>query len=107
MVIEIGDKVIEGKIMEKQKAQEKYDDAIASGNTATLLNESEEKESLTLSMGNILPGQIITVHVCLLFVLKIEAGAYCLKVPAMFFPGYDVGCSGPSYEYLVDIDILS
>jgi hypothetical protein len=37
MEIEIGNKLIEGRIMEKEKAKEKFDDAIASGNTATLL----------------------------------------------------------------------
>jgi hypothetical protein len=57
-------------------------------------------------MGNILPGQVITVHICLITVLKIEAGAYSLRVPAMFFPGYEAG-SGTSYGYRVEVDILS
>ncbi|CDW87306.1 UNKNOWN [Stylonychia lemnae] len=34
LVIEMDDRVIEGKIMEKEKAQEKYDDAIAGGKAA-------------------------------------------------------------------------
>jgi hypothetical protein len=57
-------------------------------------------------MGNILPGQVITVHICLVVVLNIEADAYSLRVPAMFFPGYEAG-SGTSYGYRVEIDILS
>ena len=32
MKVTVGDKTIEAKIMEKEKAKEKYDDAIASGN---------------------------------------------------------------------------
>ena len=37
LVIEMDDRVIEGKIMEKEKAQEKYDDAIAGGNAAVMV----------------------------------------------------------------------
>jgi len=39
MIIQIDDKTIEGKVMEKEKAQNKYDDAIASGNLASLARE--------------------------------------------------------------------
>ncbi len=34
---------IQGKIKEKQKAQEEYDDAIASGNSAYMLEEGKFK----------------------------------------------------------------
>lgn len=38
--------------MEKDKAREKYDDALASGNTAVLLQEKEDdKEMLQLNVG--------------------------------------------------------
>ena len=39
MVVTLDDKVIESKIMKKEEAQEKYDDAIAGGKSAFLLNE--------------------------------------------------------------------
>jgi len=32
MKVSIGDKTIEANILEKEKAQDKYDDAVASGN---------------------------------------------------------------------------
>jgi len=37
MKVTVGDKTIEAKIMEKEKAQEKYDNAIASGNAAAMM----------------------------------------------------------------------
>ena len=40
MVVTIADKTIEAKILEKEKAKEKYDDAIAAGNSAALMNET-------------------------------------------------------------------
>jgi len=55
MTITVGDKTIEGKIMEKEKAQNKYDDALAAGNTASLMKESKN-EFMELNIGNILPG---------------------------------------------------
>ena len=54
MDITIGDKTIQAKIMEKEKAKEKYDDAIASGNSAAIMNQTSE-DVLSLEIGNVLP----------------------------------------------------
>ena len=54
---QIGDKLIEANIREKEEAKEKYDDAIASGHTAFMAEKSEKKkDSMTLKLGNLLPG---------------------------------------------------
>ena len=55
--VTLEDKTIEGKVMEKTKAKEKYDDAIAQGKAAVMLQE--KKESLQIKVGNILPSQSI------------------------------------------------
>ena len=55
MKITVGDKTIEAKIMEKEKAQDKYNDAIASGNMGAMMKETA-KEFLELNVGNIMPG---------------------------------------------------
>ena len=60
----IDDKVVETKVMEKEKAQEKYDDAVASGNAAVIAERSKKKEeTMTLKLGNLLPGQSATLKV--------------------------------------------
>ena len=41
MMVSLDDKTIEAKVMEKAQAQQKYDDAIASGNMVSLLKESD------------------------------------------------------------------
>ena len=66
MIITLDDKVIESKIMQKEKAEEKYDDAIASGKSAFLLNEKEETQSLALNVGNILPGQKVKAEIIMM-----------------------------------------
>lgn len=51
---ELGDKEVEGKVVAKEKAQEKYDDAIAGGNAAIMVKESEvDKDLLEMQIGGI------------------------------------------------------
>ncbi len=53
---ELGDKEVEGKIIAKEKAQEKYEDALAGGNAALMVKESEEdKDLLEMQIGGIQP----------------------------------------------------
>ncbi len=40
--ITLGDKTIEGKVMEKNKAKEKYDDALAQGKAAVMVKENKQ-----------------------------------------------------------------
>lgn len=57
MQITLGDKTIEAKVMEKEKAEEKYDDAIAAGNMAALLAEKNEDADMhEVNIGHVLPG---------------------------------------------------
>ncbi|CDW78536.1 UNKNOWN [Stylonychia lemnae] len=104
LTVEIGDQVIEGKILEKQKAQEKYEDAIAQGHTATIASEDNEKdEIIKLTIGNLLPGQEAKLEIQLLNVLKIEGAAYCLRIPLNYFPNYEAKLNGYSYKFQVEI----
>ena len=54
---------IETQIMEKEKADVVYDDAIAGGNAAVLAKRSAKKkeETLTLKLGNLNPGAEATL----------------------------------------------
>ena len=57
MQLTVGDKTIEAKVMENEKAEEKYDDQIAKGNVAALLKKSKNSIDLhQIDIGNILPG---------------------------------------------------
>jgi len=62
MKVSIGDKTIEANIMEKEKAQDKYDNAVSSGNQAALMKEAKG-EFLELQIGNIKPGQTATIEI--------------------------------------------
>jgi len=87
LTIEINDDIIEGKILKKEKAQEKYEDAIASGHTAVMAEEEkDEPDMVNLKVGNLLAGQEAVVRFRLLHVLRVECGAYVVRVPMSFFP---------------------
>ena len=60
-VISIGDKTIISKVLPKEKAEEKYTDAIASGNTGILSTLDETGKSYTINIGNILPKEKVTL----------------------------------------------
>jgi len=43
-------------VRSEEEAKERYDDAIAAGNSAVLAErDSEKKESMTIKLGNLLP----------------------------------------------------
>ena len=54
-VITIGNKTIISKVLPKEKAEEKYTDAIASGNTGILSTMDKTGKSYTINVGNVLP----------------------------------------------------
>ena len=61
--ISIGDdRVIEARVMEKERAEEKYDDAVAAGHGAVKMTETKG-ESYELSLGNVQPGQEAVVKI--------------------------------------------
>ena len=52
----IEDKVIQTRVMEKVKAREKYEDAVASGNAVVMAERTKKKEeSMMIKLGNLLP----------------------------------------------------
>lgn len=85
----IGDKLVEANIRHKEEAKEKYDDAIASGNTAFMAEKSEKKQnSMTLRLGNLMPGQQAVINISITEEVDILGGAYCYSLPASLFPDY-------------------
>lgn len=86
---EIGDRTVEGRVAPKEKALEKYEDAIAGGDAAMMVEESEkDKDLLKMTIGGIHPAQEVKVRVQLIKQLEIEAGSFCLRVPTSYFIKY-------------------
>ena len=87
MLFTIGDRTIDAKIEEKAKAEEKYDDAIAAGNSAfRMCNDREDEELYDIEVGNIQAGQTAVVQIHIVSPLKITAGSYEFSCPLTYFP---------------------
>ena len=56
-IITIGNKAVISKVLSKEKANEKYTDAIASGNTGILSSFNETFSNYTINIGNVLPNE--------------------------------------------------
>lgn len=66
MSIKLGDTLIQAKVQDKVKAEEKYDDAVGEGNLAALLQEKDDIDLHEVGIGNVLPGQTVVVEMCLI-----------------------------------------
>ena len=58
-VVSIDDKMVISKVMPKEKAEEKYNDSIASGNFGFYSSYQDNQNSFSVNIGNIKPNQKI------------------------------------------------
>ena len=61
-VVTIGEKIVISKVMAKEKAEEKYNDSVASGNTGFISRYDEEMSNYSVNIGNINPKQKIKLN---------------------------------------------
>ena len=88
---------IAGKVQEKEKAAETYDDAISQGHGAYLL-EQDLPDILTLSVGNLPPGGEATIRLWYVTELALEGSAVLFHLPASVAPRYIPPGTKPSAE---------
>ncbi|MEU5876940.1 VIT domain-containing protein [Spirillospora sp. NPDC047279] len=90
MRMEAADRVIEGTLKERAEARQVYDDAIASGRRAAIAEE-ERPDVFTMRVGNILPGERVTIRLALNQPLPYEDGAATFRFPLVVAPRYVPG----------------
>ncbi|MEI7831866.1 MAG: VIT domain-containing protein, partial [bacterium] len=88
MTMVIGDRKIVGVIKRRAEARQIYEQAIARGNTAALL-EQERPNIFTQSVGNIPPKSEIKVVISYVDVLAYDMGGYEFHFPMVVSPRYD------------------
>ncbi|KAK3729137.1 hypothetical protein QZH41_005821 [Actinostola sp. cb2023] len=94
----IDGRTIVAEIQEKQKARDTYDDAISSGHSAFLLEESDESSDIfQINVGNLPPKQSATVELTFVTTLSVEKeGRVVFVLPAVLNPRYSPSDSKPS-----------
>jgi Ca-activated chloride channel family protein len=81
---------IEAEVKEREEAFATYDEAIAKGHGAALL-EQERPNVFTASVGNLLPDEETVVEVMFLQKLTADEGALRLMIPTLVAPKYMPG----------------
>ncbi|HEU5155769.1 MAG TPA: VIT domain-containing protein [Streptosporangiaceae bacterium] len=88
--MEAADRVIEGVLKERGEARRDYDDAIAAGKRAGIAEE-DRPDVFTMRVGNILPGERVTVRLTLDQPLPYEDGGATFRFPLVVAPRYIPG----------------
>jgi len=87
MRMTIGERVIEAKIEERQKARADYEQAKTQGKSASLL-EQQRPNVFQMNVANIMPGDIIKVELDYTELLVPEDGTYEFVYPTVVGPRY-------------------
>ncbi|KAB2350833.1 VIT domain-containing protein [Actinomadura rudentiformis] len=90
MRMEAADRVIEGMLKERGQARQDYDDAIAAGKRAAIAEE-ERPDVFTMRVGNILPGERVTIRLTLNQPLPYEDDAATFRFPLVVAPRFIPG----------------
>jgi Ca-activated chloride channel family protein len=102
-------RTVEAELRERAAAREEYERAIAAGQRASIAEE-ERPDVFTMRVGNILPGEHVTVELSLVGPLPYEDGAATFRFPLVVAPRYIPGTPlpGPSVGdgYAVDTDAV-
>ncbi|CAH0018232.1 unnamed protein product [Clonostachys rhizophaga] len=87
----VNDRVIHGRVKERQKARETYDEAVRQGQTAGLLDQSlDASDVFTMRIGNVPAGAQVKVEIVYLGELKHDAEIDGLRftLPTFIAPRY-------------------
>ncbi len=97
MKMTIGDRVITARIEERQEARRQYQQALQSGQSASLL-EQQRPNVFQMNVANILPGDEIRVELVYSELLVPERGVYEFVYPTVVGPRYSTTDAGTAPE---------
>jgi Ca-activated chloride channel family protein len=102
-------RIIEAELKERGQARREYDEAIAEGKRASIAEE-ERPDVFTMRVGNILPGERVSVALTLVGPLSYEDGEATYRLPLVVAPRYIPGSAldgpGVGAGYADDTDAV-
>ena len=90
MRLQVGTRVIEGQIREREEARQVYHQAQQAGKKASLL-EQERPNIFTISVANVGPGEAVVVDIEYQEVARYDQGEFRLRFPMVVGPRYIPG----------------
>ena len=88
-VITIGDKIVLSKVMPKEKAEEKYNDVISSGNQGFISSYDKNMTNYSVNIGNINPKQKLKLNAVFIQMISSQDMSY----------SFDIMEKYPSFHY--------
>jgi Ca-activated chloride channel family protein len=101
MRMRIGERTVEARIDEREKAKKKYEQAKSQGKAASLL-EQQRPNAFTMRVANIMPGAEIEVELEYSELLVPEDGTYELVFPTVVGPRYPGGVDTKKDGWIVN-----
>jgi Ca-activated chloride channel family protein len=102
-------RVVEAELKERGAAREEYDRAVAEGKRAAIAEE-ERPDVFTMRVGNILPGERVSVALTLVGPLSYEDGEATFRLPLVVAPRFIPGTPGGEDQvgdgYAADTDAV-
>ena len=87
-------RVVDGELKERGQARAEYEQALAEGKRASIAEE-ERPDVFTMRVGNILPGERVTIALTLVGPLPYEDGEATFRLPLVVAPRYIPGTPLP------------
>jgi Ca-activated chloride channel family protein len=88
--MEVGERVVEGVLKERGQARADYDTAVKEGRRASIAEE-ERPGVFTMRVGNLLPGERVTVRLVMTGPLPWDEGEVTFRFPLVVAPRYIPG----------------
>ncbi|MCW5951684.1 MAG: VWA domain-containing protein, partial [Propionibacteriaceae bacterium] len=106
MTLTADGRTVVAELDERGRARQEYDDAVAAGRRAAIA-EQERPDVFTMRVGNILPGEEVSVALTLVGPLAWEDGEAAYRLPLVvaprYIPGTPIGTeSGDGYAFDTD-----
>jgi Ca-activated chloride channel family protein len=102
-------RVVEAELQEREAARQAYDDAVAAGQRASIAEE-ERPDVFTTRVGNILPGERVSVALTLVCPLPYDDGEATFRFPLVvaprYIPGSPLGGGAVGEGYADDTDAV-
>ena len=103
LTMKVGDRIVEGEIHERERAEHVYDAARAAGQHASLVRQNTPN-LFTTAMANIAPGEAIEITIEYLQTARFDDGEFSLRVPMTYTERYGVDTQAESagFDALAD-----
>jgi Ca-activated chloride channel homolog len=85
--VRLGERTLTGVVVEKRKAEARYEEALAQGDSAAMLERATDGV-YTVNLGNLLAGEEALIRYRYVQLLRFEHGSVRLTVPTVIAPRY-------------------